>query len=70
LLATKGAAVAVFAAARQLARLVYGMLRYGQDYVDIGENAYQQRFQIRHLSSITKAAKSLGYILVRHAVTT
>jgi hypothetical protein len=46
------------------------MLRYGQDYVDIGENAYQQRSQIRRLASITEAAKSLGYILVRHAVTT
>ncbi len=46
------------------------MLRYGQDYVDIGETAYQQRFQIRRLASITQAAKTLGYTLVRHAVTT
>ena len=32
----KSGAVAVFATARQLARLVYRMLRYGHDYVDIG----------------------------------
>ena len=31
----KGGAVAVFATARQLARLVYPMLRYGHDYVEI-----------------------------------
>ena len=36
----KGAAVAVFATARQLAVLVYRMLRFGHDYVDIGEKAY------------------------------
>ena len=33
----KGHSVAVFALARKLADLVYRMLRYGQDYVDIGE---------------------------------
>jgi hypothetical protein len=38
----KGGAVAVFATARQLARLIYRMLRYGQDYVDIGEKAYER----------------------------
>jgi len=36
----KGAAVAVFATARQLAKLLYRMLRFGHDYVDIGEQAY------------------------------
>src|SRR5206468_8346499 len=30
----KGAAVAVFATARHLAKLIYRMLRFGQDYVD------------------------------------
>jgi hypothetical protein len=39
----KGGAVAVFATARQLARLVYRMLRYGHDYVDIGERAVDQQ---------------------------
>jgi len=35
----RGADVAVFAMARRLAQLVYRMLRYGQDYIDIGEMA-------------------------------
>jgi transposase len=60
----KGGAVAVFATARQLARLIYRMLRYGQDYVDIGEKAYEQQFQLRRLATITETAKSLGYTLV------
>jgi transposase len=60
----KGGAVAVFATARQLARLIYRMLRYGHDYVDIGEQAYESQFQTRRLSAITETARDLGYILV------
>ena len=44
-------AVAVFAIARKLAILVYRMLRYGQDYVDIGEQAYEAQFQHRRPAS-------------------
>jgi len=65
----KGAAVAVFAIARKLAQLVYRMLRHGQDYVDIGETAYEQRFQERRLASITEAARGLGYTLVPRVAT-
>lgn len=61
----KGGAVAVFATARQLARLIYRMLRFGQDYVDIGEQDYEAQFQRRRLASITAAAKSLGFTLVQ-----
>jgi len=57
----KGAAVAVFGTARKLATLVYRMLRYGQDYVDIGEKAYEQRFRLRSIASLQSAAKSLGF---------
>jgi len=60
----KGAAVAVFATARQLAKLIYRMLRFGQDYVDVGEQAYERHFQLRRLASITEAARSLGFTLV------
>jgi len=57
----KGAAVAVFALARKLAQLVYRMLRYRQDYVDIGENAYEDKFQARRIVALMEAAKALGY---------
>jgi transposase len=60
----KGAAVAVFAIARKQAQLVYRMLRFGQDYIDIGEEAYEQRHRARRLAGLNVAAKSLGYALV------
>jgi transposase len=60
----KGHSVAVFATARKLAQLIYRMLRYGHDYVDIGENAYQRQFEIRRLAAVTQTAKTLGYRLV------
>ncbi len=65
----KGGAVAVFATARQLARLIYRMLRYGHDYVDIGEQAYDHRFRIRRLAALKETAKSLGYTLVPNIAT-
>jgi len=61
----KGGAVAVFATARKLAQLIYRMLRYGQDYVDIGEKAYEAQFEARRLSSLKEAAHGLGYTLVQ-----
>ncbi len=63
----KGASVAVFATARRLAQLVYRMLRYGQDYVDEGEKAYEARFEAKRLAGLADAAKSLGYTLLKQA---
>ena len=60
----KGGAVAIFAIARKLAILVYRMLRYGQDYVDIGEAQYEARFHERRLASLRHTAKSLGYTVI------
>ena len=56
----KGGAVAVVAIARKLARLIYRMLRYGQDHVDIGEKAYKTQFKARRLASHKEAARGLG----------
>jgi transposase len=60
----KGGAIAVFAIARKLAQLVYRMLHYGHDYVDVGEAAYDLQFRTRRLAGIREAARSLGYALV------
>ena len=54
----------MFVTARRLATLVYRMLRYGQDYVDAGEQAYEARFAARRLASLKEAARSLGFALV------
>lgn len=60
----KGGAVAVFAIARKLAQLAYRMLRWGQDYVDIGEAAYEMRYRSRRLVALRANATELGYELV------
>jgi transposase len=60
----KSAPVAVFAIARKLAQFVYRMLRYGHDYIDIGEDAYEQRSRNRRFLGLNAAAKALGYDLV------
>jgi transposase len=59
----KGAQIAVFAMARKLAQLVYRMLRWGQDYVDVGEEAYELQFRARRLAGLKEAARSLGYVV-------
>lgn len=64
----KGAAIAVFALARKLAQLAYRMLRHGQDYVDIGDKAYELQFQIRRIAGLKDAASSLGYTLVKQPI--
>jgi transposase len=61
----KGGLVAVFAIARKLAQFVYRMLRYGQNYTDAGEAAYELKSQMRRIAGISQAAKSLGYALIK-----
>lgn len=60
----KNGAVAVFATARKLAVLIYRMLRYGQDYADVGEAAYEAQFDRRRLAALHETAKSLGYAVI------
>ena len=59
----KGRSVAVFAMARRLATLIYRMLRYGQDYVDQGVDAYEARFKAKRLHNIRSVVKQMGYKL-------
>jgi len=44
-------------------RLVYRMLRYGQDYVDKGRQFYQQRYQQQQINWMQKKAKDLGLVI-------
>jgi transposase len=63
----KGGAVAVMATARKLAVLIYRMLRYGHEYIDIGAEAYESQYEQRRLTALEITAKNLGYSLVRAA---
>jgi transposase len=60
----KGSSIAIFATARKLAKLIFRMLRYGQQYVDEGAAAYEARFHQQRLFHLTQTAKELGYQLI------
>jgi len=51
--------------ARQLGTLVYRMLRWGRQYVDIGQQAYEEQHQAAKLRALVSTAAQLGYHLVK-----
>jgi transposase len=59
-----GAPKAITAMAHKLARLVYRMLRYGQQYVDKGMQHYEERFRRQRMRWLEKQAKDLNLQLV------
>lgn len=62
-----GGDVAVFATARKLATLIYRLLRWGQQYVDEGAEAYERRYQEARIRALKANAKELGVELVQSA---
>ena len=59
-----GAPKAITAMAHKLARLVYRMLKYGQEYVDKGMQYYEQRYRNQQIHLLQKKAAQLGLQLV------
>jgi len=58
--ARHGAAKAIVATAHKLAKIVYRMLKYGEEYVAQGMNEYQNRYHKRLLENLKRQAKTLG----------
>ena len=58
-----GSDVAAFATARKLATLIYRLLRWGQQYVDEGAEAYENRYNAARIHSLTVTAGTLGFQL-------
>jgi transposase len=56
-----GAPKAITAMAHRLARLVYRMLKYGQQYVDKGADYYDQRYRQQQIDFLRKRAAKLGF---------
>jgi transposase len=61
----KDSGVAVFATARKLGGLVYRMLRYGQQYVDVGQAEYDKRYEQTRIRALKSTANQMGYDLVK-----
>ncbi len=59
-----GAPKAITATAHKMARLVYAMIKSGTEYVDAGQEYYEQRYRSRVLQNLKKRAQGLGFELV------
>lgn len=59
-----GAPKGITAMAAKLARLVYRMLRFGQEYVDSGAIHYEQKYKEQQLRWLTKKAAQHGFLLL------
>ena len=71
--AQKGAPKAITATAHKIARIFYNMLKHGTEYIDLGQEYYEQRYQDRVISNLKRKAKQFGFELVNikeHALLT
>jgi len=59
-----GAPKAITATAHKLARLVYSMLKYGSEYVDAGQDYYEQQYQQKVVKNLRRRAQAMGFELV------
>jgi transposase len=59
-----GAPKAITAMAHKLARLVYRMLKYGQDYTDKGMQYYEDRHRFQQVQLLKKRAAKLGLQII------
>ena len=57
----------MFATARKLATLIYRLLRWGQQYVDEGAEAYEKRYEAIRIAALKAKAKDLGLELLQTA---
>jgi len=62
--ARSGGQQAVTATAHKIARIYYAMLTKGTSYVELGQQAYEQRYKQRRIDHLQVQAKSLGFQLV------
>ena len=61
----KDSGVAVFATARKLGALIYRMLCHGQQYVDVGQAAYEKQYEEKRIRALRNTANQMGYSLIK-----
>jgi len=59
-----GSPKAVTAAAHKLARLIYRMLKFGEEYVERGQEAYEAQHRRQSIARLTRVARDLGLGLI------
>jgi transposase len=55
---------AIVATAHKLALLIYRLIKFGKDYIDIGQEAYEQQYKHRALKQLARKAREFGFQLV------
>jgi len=58
-----GAPKAITATAHKISRIIYYMLKFKIEYVDLGAEHYEIQYKNRLIKSLTKKAASLGFQL-------
>lgn len=59
-----GAPKAITATAHKLARIFYSMIKKGEEYVDRGQEYYEEQYRDRVVKNLKKKAHSMGFLLV------
>ena len=59
-----GSPKAITATAHKLSKIVYGMLKYGKQYIDVGKDYYEARYQERARKNLEKRAAALNMRLI------
>lgn len=62
--AKHGGPAAITATAHKLARIIYKMLKFKVEYIDLGVDYYEEKFKSRIIHNLKHKAASLGYQLV------
>jgi hypothetical protein len=65
LAARVGKGKAIQATARKLAIQIYNALKYGTDYVEKGQNYYEENYRKKVVTGLSRRAKEMGYCLVK-----
>ena len=59
-----GAPKAITAVAHKLALIVYSMLKNGEEYVEKGQEYYENLYRVRAIKNLKKRAEALGFTVV------
>jgi transposase len=65
LAARVGKSKAIQATARKIAIQVYYALKYGIDYIERGQNYYEENYRKKAIMGLARKAKEMGYCLVK-----
>ena len=67
--ARRGVPKAITATAYKLARIIYAMLKHGEEYVKQSMEQYEAEYQQRQVGNLKRKAAEMGFELVEKAQT-